>query len=469
MRRTIFLLFLSSCTFYPHYDRPTVEDASAWRTPLETQNAVDIGWWKQFGDEVLDQLIDQALANNQDLKAAISRVDQFQAQLMIARSKFYPQIQANGIAQRQKISTSITALPPGIQQIFSVFGLVFNASYLVDLWGEVRSAATAAYHEWLSSIEARRTVVLGLVSSVSSTYIQLRQLDQQLVISNETVKDREESLYLANIRFDLGLTSDLQVQQAITEVESAELEVESLQIQIAEAENLLSFLIGVPSQSIPRGLLLDQEIMPPSIPPALPSDLLNQRPDIRAAEERLIAANANIGLARSKFFPQVNLGGSSGSEATQFNQLFEYPSDIWSIGSKIVQEIFTGGSLIGGVEQSQAEKQEALHMYLSAILNAFKEANNALIAHKINLEQVETERIRVDALKEYLHLSDLRYKEGQTDYLTYLDAERHLFEGLLSYESAKANSFLSYIQIYQAFGGGWVIDADEQSLKGCER
>ena len=211
----LFLVLLSSCTFYPHYERPCIEDAS-WREPLSTQNAVDVDWWKQFGDEVLDQLIEQTLANNQDLKAAISRVDQFQAQLMVARSKLYPQLNANGLAQRQKISETVTALPTGIKQIFNLFGAIFNASYLVDLWGEVRSAATVAYHDWLSSIEARRTVVLGLVSSVSSTYIQLRQLDQQLLISQATLKDREESLYLANIRFDLVLTSDLQVQQAIT-------------------------------------------------------------------------------------------------------------------------------------------------------------------------------------------------------------------------------------------------------------
>lgn len=458
-----FCFCCSACTLYPPYERPLIALQDTWRTPLDTDHAVDIGWWKQFDDPILNELIQCALIQNQDLQTAIARVDQFQAQLLTARSKLYPQANVEAFTSRQKISTSTTALPPGIQQIFNLFGFIFKSSYLVDLWGEVRSGAEAASHQWLSAIEARRVVVLELVSSVASSYIQLRQYDQQQVIAQETLTSRQESLFLARTRFELGLTSEIEVEQAISELENAQVQIESLTIQIAETENLLSFLVGTPSHTMPRGRTLNQIVMPPSIPAYLPSDLLTQRPDVRAAEERLIAANANIGVARAQFFPQINLGSALGTEATQTSQLFTNPSKVWELSSDLLQQIFTGFALTGNLDLTLAQKEELLHSYLSTILNAWKEVNDALIAHKTYLEQVETERLRVEALKQYLHLSDLRYKEGEADYLTYLDAERQLFRGLLSYEQAKGASFLSYIQIYQAFGGEWVIAADDET------
>ncbi|MDE3055444.1 MAG: efflux transporter outer membrane subunit [Verrucomicrobiota bacterium] len=468
MKKITSLLFLAACTLAPRYERPETCCEEAWRTPLTTSEDIKTDWWKQFGDPVLGELIQQALYNNQDLKTAIARVDQYQAQLMIARSQFYPQVSGEWLTSRQKISTTVTALPPNIKPIFNIFGIVFKASYLVDLWGEVRSGAEAAYHAWLSVIEARRSVVLALVSSVASSYIQLRQLDQQLKISEATKKTRDTSLYLAKIRFELGLTSDIEVEQATAEVQQAELKVEEYTLQIAEVENQLSFLLGIPSTEIPRGRTLDEETMPPTIPAFLPSDLLNNRPDVRAAEERLMSFNANIGVARAQFFPQINLAGGAGTESVYFagkNGLFTKNSEVWNVGTDILQQIFTGFALTGELEEAKAMKKEALHAYLSTTLKAYKEANDALTAHKIYLEEVETQRIRVEALQKYLHLADLRYKEGQTDYLTYLDAERYLFEGLLDYETAKGNSFLSYIQIYQSFGGEWVEAADAKALE----
>ena len=441
-----------------------MQDAS-WRTPLNADNSVDAGWWKQFQDPVLDAMIEQALSHNQDLKALIARVDAYDAQLTIARSKLYPQVALDALAQRQKISDSVTALPTGIQQIFNLFGAIFNASYLVDLWGEARSGAEVAYHQWLSSVEARRMGVLALVSAVASSYIQMRQFDEQIRIAQETLGTRQESLYLAKVRFDLGLTSELQVEQAIVEVESAQIELEFLQIKQAQSENLLSFLLGAAPADLPRGLALSQEFVPVAVPDVLPCELLTQRPDIRAVEEQLIAANANIGVARAQFFPKVNLTGAFGAESTQMNTLFHNVSKIWEVGSDVVQQVFTGFALSGNLELARAQKEELLHRYFSTILNAYKEANNALTSHKIYLEEVKAEKARVDAQKQYLLLSDLRYKEGETDYLTYLDAERQLFRGLLSYAEARANCLLSYIQIYQAFGGNWVLDADAEAIQ----
>ena len=461
----LLLIFLAGCTMIPKYERPVIAEEAAWKTPLSSGNGVEADWWKQFGDSVLDRLIDLALAANQDLRAAIARVDEFQAQLTVARSQLYPQVSGGVLSSRQKISTSVSALPPGVQQVFNLFGAIFNASYLVDLWGEARSGVEAAYHQWLSAQEARRTVVLGLVSGVASAYFQLRQYDAEIAVAHETLKSRRQSLYLAKVRYELGLTSEMEVEQAVTEVQDAESELENFEVARAMAENLLCFLIGSPSKTIERGKTLEEAWMPASIPAVIPSDLLTQRPDIRAAEERLIAANANIGVARAQFFPQVNLASSFGAETTAMNQLFANASKIWEFGSTIVQQIFTGFALTGNLDLALAQKEEMLHAYLSTILNAFKEANDAMTSHKIYLEQVETEKVRIAALKQYLHLSDLRYKEGETDYLTYLDAERQLFRGLISYEQAKGNSFLSYIQIYQALGGGWVDAADNQAVQ----
>ena len=461
-------ILMAGCTLYPTYERPEIATPEEWRTEYDMCNAAEIGWWKQFGDPVLDELIAQALANNQDLMVAIERVEQFRAQLQIASAKLYPQLNANGLAERERSSPETTVILPGQSPINNAFEYAFNFSYYLDFWGEVRSRSTAAYHELLASIESRRTVVLTLVSSVASSYFQLRQYDQQLQISKDTVADREEALYQAQIRFELGLTSQMPVEQAISEVEFAMIEIERLQIAIVETENLISLLLGQASSAIPRGRALDVMPMPPSIPAELPSDLVNQRPDIRAAEERLIAANARIGIARAAFFPQISLTGSYGNQSTQLGDLLKSYTSVWDYGATIFQEIFTGGRLMGDLAFTRAVQKEAIHSYLSTILTAFQEVNDAITTHKIYLDLVETQRVRVDALVRYLYLANLRYQEGQTDYLDFLDAERQLFQGQLDLEAAKGFSFVSYVQIYQALGGPWVTSADEAALSSTQ-
>ena len=459
----LFLLF-TSCTLYPPYHRPSFESTDEWRTPLNTDGAVDIGWWKQFGDESLNHLIDEALANNQDLKVAIARVDAFQAQLGIVRSQLYPQIELDGQGDHHKNSSNNTSPPSSGKQILNAFNFIFHASYLLDLWGEVRSAVEASYHDYLASIEARRIVVLAIVSDVANTYVQLRQFDQQLAIAKKTVEDRARYYYLAKVRFDLGLTSEMPVEQALTEIEVAQVDVENFQIAIAQTENLLSVLIGKSSMAIDRGIPLDGLSMPPAVPSCMPSEIVSQRPDLRAAEQRLMSAGAQIGVAKSKFFPQISLTGNFGYESIQLNTLLNNQSNIWEYGANVLQEIFTGGRLISNLQLTQAQQREALHSYLSTLLNAFKEVNDALISHKINLELVETQRKRLEATQNYLRFSNLLYQEGETDYLTFLDAERQFYRSEIDYEEAKGNSFLSLVRIYQALGGGWVFDADAVAL-----
>ena len=472
MKKIAWLLFLSSCTLYPRYERPCVQSFDDWRTPLAAQSAVEIAWWQQFQDPVLDELMNKALLSNQDILTAIARVDQFKAQWKIASSLLYPQLQAGGVANRQKISNAMLTPSKTPNPIFNTFAALLQASYFVDLWGEIRSGSEAAYHQWLASIDARQTVVLAIVSSLAITYVQLRQFDEQLIISNDTLKTREEAYYLAKIRHELGLTSLLEVEQAIAEAEIAKVQVERFQIAIAETENLLNVLLGQASQDIPRGRGINELPMPPSVPSYTPAEIVCQRPDVRAAEELLKAANAQIGVAWAQFFPQINLLGLVGTESSWLSPLLSGPANLFQYGTNIIQEIFTGGRLTGQVELAYAVKCELLHTYLQTILTAFQEVNNALTSHKYYLEMVETQRLRMEADKNYLHLSDLRYQEGEIDYLTFLDAERQYFQAQLDYEETKGNSFTSFIQIYQALGGPWVLDADQEVMKqerACER
>jgi multidrug efflux system outer membrane protein len=460
------LLLFASCTLHPKYHRPNTNPPIAWRIPIEAETATNDNsmWWKQLNDPVLDNFIVEALEYNQDIKVAIETVNGYLARLGISRSKLYPQIQAIGGALREKVSATDPPLPSGIPSIQNEFGLLFNASYLIDFWGEVKSSNEAAYHELLESIESRKNIVLTIVSTVATTYLRLRDYDNQLIIALATLETRKESLKLASIRFELGLTSELQVDQALAEVESAKIVVEETQISIAESENLLCVLLGKPSTTVERGLSIDQLKMPSKLLAYIPSEILNQRPDVLAAEQKLIAANALIGVAKAKFFPQFSITGALGTATAQMSTFLESASNIWSYGFNLIQEVFTGGKLTSNLRLSEAQMRQALHEYQSTILNAFKEVNNALVNHKINLQIVETQSIHLASLKRYYYLSLLRYNEGQVDYLTVLDSERQLFRAELELAQSQANSYISLVDIYKTLGGNWVTSADSFSI-----
>jgi len=461
----IFCLFIVSCNLSPRYERPEMEMPYEWRIPTEEATETsNIDWWKQFNDPVLDGLIDKALQHNQDIKVAIYTVDQFVAKLGIARSQLYPQISANASGGREKVSTTIGTTQPGLPPIFNDYSLLFNVSYLVDIWGQIRSTVEAARASLYAEIQTRRGVVLTVVSSLASSYIKLRQFDLQLVIAYETLNSRLEAYKIAEVRYELGLTSEIEVDQAKAEVETALIEVDQLKINIALEEDLICVLTGEPPSSVERGKLLIEIQTPPSVPAELPSELLNQRPDILSAEQNLISANAQIGVARSQFFPQINLVGDYGWQTSFWHQFFTVPSSVWQYGVTILQEIFTGGELTSNLNLTIAQKSTLVHQYQSTVLNAFKEVNDALISHKISLQLVEDHKERVKTLAEYLKLATLRYEDGLTDYLTYLDAERQLFAAELDYAAALGTSFTTLIDIYAALGGGWVVEADRSVL-----
>jgi outer membrane protein, multidrug efflux system len=454
----IFIIFVS-CTFQPPVPIAVVNVPSEWRFQASEESVWNnIRWWEQFEDPVLSDLIKEALENNRDLKVAIDRIYQFAALLGIARSQLYPQIDLTGSAVRQELSIDVSPLPLGFRRITNEYTYLFNLSYEVDIWGKVRSAVDSAYADLRGSIYIERGVVLTLISAVATSYIQLRQFDKQYEVAKETVQSRTDSYKLAKLRYEEGLTSELEVFQAESEIENAAAQMVQYEILIPQQEDLLSVLLGRAPGTIERGDLLSEIKLPPVVPAGLPSSLLEQRPDLLAAEESLISANAQIGVAVANFFPQISLTGFYGGESLELRHLFTKRARTWLWGGNFVQPLFTGWLLTNQLREAEAITLEALHSYESAILNAFKEVDDALIAHEKSKELFEIQTKRVSANTNYLYLAILRYNNGQTDYLNVLDAERNLFNSQLDYVSAQANCFLTIIALYKALGGSWLCD-----------
>jgi len=457
----LILLFMPSCLMYTPYTRTYVAPPEHWRiTTNEFSTLANLRWWEQLGDPVLTKLIEEAIQNNQDLKVAVYRVFEYAAQLGIVRADLFPQLGGNVNAERQEISLQGNPFTVGIDRFFTTFTLLLNLTYEWDVWGRIQSASDAALADLLGQIDARRTVVLTVISAVATAYLQLRQYDMQLEIAQKTLKSRRESFAFSTLRFEGGLVSELEVKQSESEMENAIVEVKELEISIGQAENLLSILVGRAPDYIERGSAIDKLNNPPCIPEGTPADIIEQRPDVLKAEKAIIAANASIGVARAQFFPQISLATFLGTQSSSLNTLFKNASETWFYGGALSQPIFTGGRLTYQEEKAEALKWEAFHAYQQTILTAFKEVNDVLIGHSKGIELLEVQKRRVKVLTDYLYLATLRYKEGETDYLNVLDAERQLFSAQLDWAAAQSYIFLTLVDIYKALGGGWVIDAD---------
>ena len=318
----------------------------------------------------------------------------------------------------------------------------------------------AAASIFVREIERRRAVILTLVSNLASAYVLLLQYDNQWEISKMTYKTRMESLKLSKLRFEVGLVSEIEVMQAESLAEEAEAEMKLYEELIPQQEDLICTLLGEYPKEVPRGLTLTKLYSPPCVPAGIPSDVLNNRPDILQAELDLIAANAEIGVARAAFFPSITLTGMYGAESTSLKNLFKNSAKTWNFGINLFQPIFTGWRLTYQLKEAEAIATEALHAYFQTILVAFKEVEDSLIGHTKSQEIVDIQTRRVAALEQYVKLAFLRYDNGQNDYLTVLDAERTLFRAQLDLVQAQGDVFLNLISIYKSLGGGWVIDAD---------
>jgi outer membrane protein, multidrug efflux system len=448
---------IAGCAVGPNYHRPVVQTPAAYRdlsdnSQVQAQAAsfADLPWWQIFQDPQLQDLIRTALKQNYDLQLATERINAGRAQLAITRSSLFPQVQANGDFSGGK--------EYNFQTKYNFLTLTGDAAFQLDFFGRLRRATEASRAELLATEDARNTVLLTLVSDVASDYFALLQLDLQLQITHETVKTQQDSVKLTNLRLDHGVATKLDVLQAQQVLDTANAQIPDLERQIAQEENAISILLGAYPQDVPRGRPLAEQSLPPEVPPGMPSSLIERRPDIREAEHDLVAANAEIGVAKAQFFPQISLTGSGGGSfgrSSAFSSLMSSQIGIWSYGAQVSQPIFTGGALRGNLHLAESQHQQALIAYQQAIQHAFGDVSDALIgyqkSHEVRVRQEET----VADLQESVRLSNMRYQGGTTTYLEVLDGQRSLFAAELTLADARGNEYQSLVQLYKALGGGW--------------
>jgi len=455
---------LSSCAVGPNYVRPTIPVPANFRAPHplpapQAESLADLKWFEVFNDEELQYLARTALKQNYDLRDAVARVEQARANLGVTRSNQFPQVNASGEIQFTRLSRDGSfPLPEGFVQSqnrnwgqASLNMLSFEA----DLWGRLRRSTEAARANLLNAEEIRKAVVTTLVSDVATSYFNLLQLDCELEISKRTLDTRRESLRLVQGRQGGGVATLLDLRQAEQLVSSAAETIPTLEQQIEQTENQIRLLIGENPGSVIRGRKFMEQQMLPEVPAGMPSSLLERRPDIRAAEQALIAANANIGVAKAAYFPQLSLSGFLGGQSTQLTSLFSGPHSTWSFVPQVSQPIFTAGRLKSNVKLAEAERESALVQYEKTIQTAFSEVSNALIAHQRTREsRIEQEKL-VLALQDRTRLAYVRYRGGVDTQLNALDADRDLFQAELSLAQIRLGELVSVVQLYKALGGGW--------------
>ena len=451
-------LLLSGCAMGPNYKRPAVAVPTTYRgvvpdnaAETETASLGDQKWWDIFQDEQLRTLIRTALRQNYDVRIAASRILEAKAQLGITRADQFPTVSAGaGIADvRAAQSKFVPAFETSVGQVN------LSAAWELDFWGKFRRATEAARANLLASEWARQEVVSTLVANVASAYFQLRALDLEFEISKRTLNSRQESLRLTQVLANGGATSLLDVRQAEQLVFTASAEIPALEEQIEQQENFLSILLGENPGDISRGQTLTEQKQPPEVPPGLPSSLLERRPDIRQAEEQLVAANAEIGVARAAYFPDISLSGSGGFQSSALTNLFSGPAGAWSFGASLAQPIFTAGRLRSGVRLAEAQQQTAALFYQRSIQGAFRGVSDALVAYRKTREFRTQQDLLFQSAEDAARLSHMRYTGGATGYLEVLTNETNAFSAELGLAQARLNELLALVQLYEALGGGW--------------
>lgn len=452
---------LGGCMTGPDYSRPQVDVPQTFH--YEEQGArelADTEWWKQFGDPVLDGLIDEALARNKSVQIAAANVEAATALLTQTRSALLPQLGYQGTAGRKRISeSSVTQLSTFIPNPQTAYETLLGASWEIDLWGRIRRLSESARANALATEEARRGAILSLVASVASSYLQMRSLDYQLEIAQRTLAAYAESVRLFELQFEYGQISQITVEQARSQYETAAAAIPQIERDIVLTENAISILLGRNPGTVARGKALN-ELALPGVPAGVPSQLLERRPDIAQAEQQLIAANAQIGAARAQYFPAISLTGAFGSASGQLSDLFSGPARAWSYAGVVAGPIFTGGFISGQVAQAEAGQQAALYNYEAVIQSAFADVENALVSRQKITQQVDAEARRVKALAEYARLAQLKFDGGYTDYLTVLNAQQQLFPAEIGYAQDLGQKYNALVNIYKSMGGGWVDRAD---------
>ncbi len=457
MTRLAALLLVSSllagCAVGPRYRRPQLaapEQTRGALGPAEAASFADAAWWEIFHDDALKGLIDEALKSGYDVRLAAGRVAEARANAGIARAQFFPQVQAQGQWTR---SLDSQFLDPGARPI-SLYDVNLGASWELDLWGRIRRLDEAALARYLSSEEARRGVLLSLVAEVATDYFQLRALDEQVAIARRTADAFQQTDDLFRLRLQGGVASALETASAEASVASTRAVIPNLERQVAALENRIALLAGRNPGETARGLPLDDQFLPPEIPPGIPADLLQRRPDLRQAEQDLVAANADVGVAVADFFPQISLTGAFGGVAPQISRLLQ-DGKTWSVGGGLLTPILQGRRLHNEYRAAVARFDQAKATFEQKVTNAFGEVSTALIAYQ-KLAEAEKEQARaVAADRDAVKLSNERYRVGLSDYLEVLQAQQQLFPAENALVQIRFSRLAALVELYRALGGGW--------------
>jgi outer membrane protein, multidrug efflux system len=451
---------LTGCKVGPNYRKPAVPVPTAYHGPndnpqnqaqAQAASFADLPWWQVFQDTVLQDLIRRTLKQNYDLQTATERITQARAQLMVTRSNQFPQLSASGNVVDEK---SFQGFP--FKTRYATYAA--DATFQLDLFGQLRRATESTRAQLLATEYAQRTEILTLVSDVASDYFAILSLDLQLQITRDTIKTQEDAVKLTRYRLEHGVATKLDVLQAKQVLDTANAQVPELQRQIGLEEDALSILLGDYPHGVTRGLPLVKQQLPPEVPAGLPSSLLARRPDISQAEQNLISANAQIGVAKAAFFPQISLTGTGGGavgRSTVFSSLVSSNIGTWSVGGQLTQPIFEGGRLRGDLRIAESQQRQSLIAYKQTIQGAFKDVSDALIAYEKYYQVRVAQETTVQDLSDSVSTSLKRYRGGITTYLEVLDNQRSLFSAQLTLAQNRGNEFQSLVQLYKALGGGW--------------
>ena len=445
------LTLTAGCSLAPDYQRPRLELPETWKEA--GAESLAFAWWTRFNDPVLTRLVEEALMHNRDIAAAAARVDYARAQVGLARAERFPLLAGQAQTTPTWIDHQKALTTPQ-------YSAGFGASWELDLWGKFRSASDAAKAQLMASEASRRGVRLSVAAQTAVAYFTLRSLDLQLATTESTLKTREEALGIYTARFEQGVINELDLMQAKTVVETAKTALYRTRAALDAAEGALIAMVGRSPRDImygnaERGLALEAIPAPPVIPPGVPSDLLERRPDIMQAEQSLVAANANIGVARAAYFPTISLTGLFGIISPQLSELFNYPNRTWNYGATGSVPLLDFGRVSSNVDAAEAKQREALAQYEGTVQKAFKEIRDALAKQREATNIVESLERMVADLRVATDLARSRYDNGYSSYLEVLDAERSLFQSEMDLASARSDRLASVVNVCLSLGGGW--------------
>ncbi len=456
------LSFATSCAVGPNFVRPAITAPGDYRgrvQPSEATSIADLPWWEVFDDDVLQQLIQEALAANYDLKIAVARVEQARALAGVARSPFYPQIGYQGSGGRQR-QPQFENTPATTSDLF--FG-AFSLAWEIDVWGRIRRSSEASQETLLATEQFRRGVLLSLVTDVAQAYLTLLELDRELEIARTTTASFQQTLDLFTRRFEGGVGNKLQVARAQAALAETQAQIPDLERRIVIQENAISVLLGHNPGPIARGKPWGERPLPPTTPPGLPSALLERRPDILEAEHGIASANALVGVAVANFFPQIGLTALYGGQSTELSDIAKGNFSIWNVAGNAAGPLFQGFSLLGTYRAQKAAWEETRAQYEQTVIRAFAEVSNTLTAETKVAEARDAQQVAVDAYQESVRLSRIRYDSGLATYYEVLEAQQLLFPSEIALAQLQLDQLLTVVTLYRALGGGWQLPEEQWS------